>query len=269
MRHSVWKGFFFFLTFIGGFIRPTTCQFWFEQTDSEILRYDRLDEQTDIGTAVTEDYAGAMDYRWFLNEADNDSPKAAHLKVVMKHNHIAPVSDYLEPNISAEVRMKYVKDAVQFGMLQPSNTNNHGFERKGMDHFLMGTNDYLNGNIAEYNLRLPRLPKLKRSVLSFHHLCGTKSSVQPEGECQIWVEMTKANWSDQRGSLIHKIDPIRFFNNKTVHTISEWQHEKIPIPPLVEFETFRLNLRGRHDKDNAILGLDNIHIGTRERCSPR
>ncbi|TRY77761.1 hypothetical protein TCAL_15347, partial [Tigriopus californicus] len=75
--------------------------------------------------------------------------------------------------------------------------------------------------------------------------------------------------ADQKGQLIHTVDSGSFFKDGTFANVREWKHEKIPLTPIAEFEKYRLHLKGQHSKDEGILGLDNIHISTRERCTPR
>lgn len=81
--------------------------------------------------------------------------------------------------------------------------------------------------------------------------------------------MADANLADQQGQLIHTVNPSNFYKDGTFANISEWKHERIPLPPVMEFEAYRLHLKGQHSKEDGILGLDNIHISTRERCTPR
>ena len=47
-----------------------------------------------------------------------------------------------------------------------------------------------------------------------------------------------------------------------------WKYESIPIPPVTD-DWQRLQLVGTTHKDKSVLGMANIHLRTRERCSPR
>ena len=44
---------------------------WFSSTDSEILRPDRLMEQTDMGGTADKNYAGPYDFLFYRDDADN------------------------------------------------------------------------------------------------------------------------------------------------------------------------------------------------------
>ena len=57
-------------------------------------------------------------------------------------------------------------------------------------------------------------------------------------------------------------------NDGQVNASTAWRFNTITLPPLMD-EDQRLALVGNLDYHKAVLGLDNIRLTTRERCSPR
>ena len=116
------------------------------------------------------------------------------------------------------------------------------------------------------------LPYLKRSYLSFHHLCGydETTSDQTPHNCAITVQKEK-NQEEEFTSgpdrptrtIILTVPDSRLSNDGNLARVTEWFFEYRPLPRIDMNE--RLVLNAEFDAKKGGFGIDNIHFHTPQR----
>ena len=110
------------------------------------------------------------------------------------------------------------------------------------------------------HLDMPELPSLRRPRLAFHYIGGTfKEDIEPT---QLQLKLTQketnvtvADFQDQ------------LFNNGTLGNITEWNFADVPLQRF--FKSSKLRFEGEFQSLDGVIGLDNVRLYTRQKCSPR
>ena len=116
-----------------------------------------------------------------------------------------------------------------------------------------------------------QLPRLKRTYLSFHHLCGRQTE---EGvKCQVYVdyERNHGNYyispNEINATRIHDVSSANLANSGKVDNITKWFYEHIQMPTTNRLD--RLVITAEFDDAEGGVGFDNIHLTTPQKCVPR
>ena len=117
------------------------------------------------------------------------------------------------------------------------------------------------------------LPFLRRSYISFHHLCGYDGLTNNEKtpyDCAITVQKDTHQEEEytegqirQNRSLLLSVPESRLVNDGNVSKITEWFHEHRPLPRIKMNE--RVVLNAEFDANHGAFGADNIHFTTPQR----
>ncbi|TRY78752.1 hypothetical protein TCAL_06219, partial [Tigriopus californicus] len=99
------------------------------------------------------------------------------------------------------------------------------------------------------------LPRLKRTSIGFQHIRDEISNTLSDATVKI-LEQDYSRLEDPAILL------------ETSESIGIWSKEYITIPPM-DKPNQRLILEATFDTNNGKIGFDDVHIRTRERCSPR
>ena len=109
------------------------------------------------------------------------------------------------------------------------------------------------------------LPLLRRSYISFHHLCGYDGSTSLD--CALTIEkepyQEESYTERQNRSIILAVPESRLSNDGNVSQRTEWFYEYYPLPRVDMHE--RVILNAEFDAKKGSLGLDNIHFSTPQR----
>ena len=111
-----------------------------------------------------------------------------------------------------------------------------------------------------------RMPDLKRTYLSFHHLCGyqnpsvTSSSKVP---CSLNAHQVTEDQGKTIEKQIFDIPDDRLVNDGSLGSKDEWFYENLHIG-LIKRRS-RVVLRSNFDAKNGGVGLDNLHFNTPQK----
>ena len=87
--------------------------------------------------------------------------------------------------------------------------------------------------------------------------------------CSLHVQDSYKDLADRKITSLFEVPASRLLNDGTVSSsATQWFQEIIKLPPFAE-AGHQLQLIGKLHRTFGALGLDNIHIDTTERCSPR
>ena len=117
------------------------------------------------------------------------------------------------------------------------------------------------------------LPFLRRSYISFHHLCGydglTNNGESPN-DCKITIQKDTHQEEEytegpvrQNRSILLSVPESRLVNDGNVSKITDWFHEHRPLPRVKMNE--RIVLNAEFDASRGGFGADNIHFTTPQR----
>ena len=135
------------------------------------------------------------------------------------------------------------------------------------------------GGGAQYrNALISRpLPTLRRSYISFHHLCGFEdptisdpSNADTPGNCTLKLEQDYhqedeyiAGTERLNKSIIVSMPRSRMVNNGSLADVTEWFYDHIQLPRINLGE--RVVLTAEFDTKYGAFGADNIHFHTPQR----
>ena len=109
-------------------------------------------------------------------------------------------------------------------------------------------------------LDIIELPSLRRPRLAFHYIGGTfKEDVDPT-KLQLVMEHREINFN-----LTNFDDQL--YNNGTVENVTEWNFADVPLQRF--FRSSKLRFEGEYQRNEGVIGLDNIRLYTRQKCTPR
>ena len=135
------------------------------------------------------------------------------------------------------------------------------------------TQPYLNVMKFRNALVSRPLPFLRRSYISFHHLCGYDQSSDGEfsiHDCAITIEKdvhqeeehTQGSEKQNRTTLL-TVPEERLGNHGNISSYNKWFFEYYPLPRISMHE--KIVLKAEFDAKSGAFGLDNIRFHTPQR----
>lgn len=119
-------------------------------------------------------------------------------------------------------------------------------------------------------LTSPALPALKRSYMSFHHICGyPETATGSPKPCSITVVKTEGGLNERKPQLsdteamIYTVPEEKLLNDGPLSATTEWFYEKISLGIIAEGS--RITLRSTYDANFGAVGFDNIHFHTPQK----
>ena len=112
----------------------------------------------------------------------------------------------------------------------------------------------------ENHLDIIELPPLRRPRLAFHHIGGTFKEEADPTKLQLVMEHRETNFT------LTNFDD-QFYNNGTLENVTDWKFADVPLQRF--FRSSKLRFEGEFQRNEGVIGLDNIRLYTRQKCTPR